>query len=462
MWSAQLSRREFFELCLGSPKVLEGRVRSTSAIGFSFGEESSLHLYWEQNPLERFTMPSLVVVPDNGLPDVLSAVVAAPQTPSPISAFSRFLTREEAQHQFDTDMLPFNDSVLPALTTLAMVESVLHGDGRLGIRQLTPMICKRTLSYAWGRAICARSGPDAFVELPRRWLDAYGMINSDGATASAERTIEALINVLSVVTQVSMGLRPESSSGVMAYALLHGNQQEQETAWRVLARGIDRFVPIELLLSSTREERGSYLQQALQHITPLGSGQGTIAADDEIAAACAFIATRVAPGSLEHFDVLRSSQNSALLAWYGLYATLQSPREVMALQGSLGFRVLRDVERVEDKLSAPSADIAFAELKTFDRVGFDTIANKLGHANEIQIELVPFVTATFTFQAKRRDRFGTHPQQQEFGLEERDYRVSAKVRLSRLASDLAMLIKELPDSPISEDNYPSARRVRKK
>lgn len=458
MWFAQLSRREFFELCLGSSKVLEGRVRTATAV--TFNDEASLYLYWEQDPLEQFSLPNLVVVPDAELQVVISAVAAAPQAPSPITSLCRILTREEARQHFDTDLLLINEAVLPALTTLAMVESLLHGDGRLGLKQLTPMICKRTLSYAWGRAISARSGPDSFVELPNRWLEAYGMINPPSATEAAQRTVEAMISVLSVVTQISMGLRPESTSGALSYELLYGNRETQEMAWQKLARCINLSISIEALLSATREERGNYLQQALKTVALNGSVLSSAASVDEFSAACAFIATRVAPGSLEHFDVLRGVKSPSLLVWYGLYATLQAPKELMSFQGGLGFRVLRDISRIEEKLSSPIADVGYFELKTLGRSSVDTLSGKLGHAGEIQVELVPYVTATFTFQMKNRTRLGANAQQQEFSPDGPEPYISPRVRLSRLAADMAQLARELPDSPI--DDYTSLRKSRKK
>lgn len=459
MWFAQLSRREFFELCLGSAKVLEDKVRTSSAVIFS--NDESLYLYWEHDPLERFYLPSLVVVPDTELQMIISAVAAAPQAPSPITSLCRILTREEAKQHFDIDLLVIDEGVLPALTTLTMVEALLHGDGRLGLRQLTPLICKRTLSYAWGRAIAARSGADSFVELPNRWIDAYGMINPPASTDAAQRTVEAMIGVLSVVTQISIGLRPESTSGVMAYELFYGNREAQEAAWKQLARCVNMSISIEALLSATREERGNYLQQALKIVASRdGLAYSSAASADDFSAACAFIASRVAPGSLEHFEVLRGAKSSTLLAWYGLYATLQAPKELLSFQGGLGFRVLRDISRIEEKLSQPSADVGYVELIALGKSSVDALSAKLGHSGEVQVELVPYVTATFTFQAKNRTRLGVNTQQQEFGLEAPESYISPRVRLTRLVADMAQLIREIPDLPI--DDYASSKKPRRK
>lgn len=40
-----------------------------------------------------------------------------------------------------------------AIVALVMAEAVWHSDGKVGLRQLSFAACKRTLSYAFGRAL---------------------------------------------------------------------------------------------------------------------------------------------------------------------------------------------------------------------------------------------------------------------------------------------------------------------
>ncbi|KGH31245.1 hypothetical protein [Comamonas testosteroni] len=451
MWSALVSRREVFELFLGSTKAVEGKLRETSQLRFGAGSETLL--VWDCDPTQRFLLPSLMVVADDDVQSTLSAIAAAPQAPSPVTALTRILTREEATQQFDDDLLTIDERVFPALTALAFVEAVLHGGGRVGIRQLTPLICRRTLAFAWGRTLASRAGGEAFLELPARWLDVYSLLNSPSTHDTAQYAIDPIVSVLGLLTQIALGRRPETTTGALAYEILNGTQASQELAWEQLAAQLSRQIRIDALQSLTREERGSYLQEALRQM----SSSGSYREQGDMAAACAFLATRLAPGSLEHLEILKGEGRPDLLAWYGLFAALQSPKEILSLYGGLGFRSSRDMLRVEDKLASPSADISYSELKILARGGLELLSSRIGHSSELQVELVPYVSTSFTFQLKNRAR--PKDAQQFFNMEASEPELSSRARLARIAVELSNLARELPD--FSEESY-SAKRSRRK
>lgn len=451
MWSALVSRREVFELFLGSAKVVKGRVRETSEL--RLGAEGETLLVWDCDPTQRFVLPSLMVVTDEDEQSALSAIAAAPQTPSPVTALTRVLTREEARQQFDNDVLTIDERVFPALTALTFVEAVLHGGGRIGTKQLTPLICRRTLAFAWGRTLASRAGGEAFLELPARWLDVYSLLNSPSTHDAAQYAVDPIVRVLGLLTQIAHGYRPETATAGLAYEILNGTKASQEQAWERLAASLSRLIRIDTLQSLTREERGSYLQDALRKM----SSSGSYVEQGDMAAACAFLATRLAPGSLEHLEILREQRRPDLLAWYGIFAALQTPQEILSMYGGLGFRSSRDMLRVEDKLASPSADISYSELKILARGGLESLASRIGHSSELQVELVPYVSTSFTFQPKNRVR--PTDGQQSFSMESSEPELSSRARLARLAFELSNLVRELPE--FSETSYPTKRSRRK-
>lgn len=451
MWSALISRREVFELFLGSTKAVEGRLRETSQLSLSAGSEALL--VWDCDPTQRFVLPTLMVVADEDVQSTLSAIAAAPQAPSPVTALTRILTREEARQHFDGDVLTIDERVFPAVTALAFVEAVLHGGGRIGIKQLTPLICRRTLAFAWGRTLASRAGGEAYLELPARWLDVYSLLNSPSTHEAAQYAVDPIVSVLGLLTQIAHGYRPETATGGLVYEILNGTKASQEQAWERLAARLSRLIRIDALQSLTREERGSYLQEALRQM----SSSGSYIEQGEMAAACAFVATRLAPGSLEHLEVLKGERRPDLLAWYGLFAALQSPKEILSLYGGLGFRSSRDMLRVEEKLASPSADISYPELKILARGGLEPLASRIGHSSELQVELVPYVSTSFTFQLKNRVR--STDGQQSLNMEASEPELSSRARLARLAVELSNLARELPE--FSEEHYPAKRSRRK-
>ena len=204
MWTAKVSRRELFTFYLGSTKVVENRARATSQINVEEGED--LTLIWEYPPQEHIGFPALVIVADGNIRELLISLVAAPQIPAPITALTRIISRAEAAQYFDSDTLPLNERVFPAVTALVFIEAVLLGEGRLTLKQLTPLVCKRTLTFAWGRAIAARGPTKSFVDLPSRWLDVFSMLNTARGADTAHRAVESNIGVLSLLTQLANGI----------------------------------------------------------------------------------------------------------------------------------------------------------------------------------------------------------------------------------------------------------------
>lgn len=451
MLSALVSRREIFELFLGSTKTVEGRLRETSQLNLGAGNEAVL--VWDSDPTRQFVLPALMVLSDEDVQSTLSAIAAAPQAPSPLTALTRILTRDEARQHFDGDLLNIDERVFPAVTAIAFVEAVLHGGGRIGIKQLSPLICRRTLAFAWGRALASHAGGEAYLELPARWLDVYSLLNSPSNHEAAQYVVDPIVSVLGLLTQIAHGYRPETATGGLAYEILNGTKASQEQAWERLAARLSRLVRIDSLQSLTREERGSYLQEALRQM----SSSGSYIEQGEMAAACAFLATRLAPGSLEHLEILRGEKRLDLIVWYGLFAALQSPKEILSLYGGLGFRLSRDMLRAEEKLAAPSADISYSELKMLSRGGIEPLASRIGHSSELQVELVPYVSASFTFQLKNRTR--ATDGQQSLNMEASEPELSPRARLARLAVELSNLAREIPE--FLEDNYPAKRSRRK-
>ena len=150
MWYARLPRRDFFELCLGSMKPLEGKLLPGSTV-LTDSPSEVVTVYWSEEPTSLNILPNLVVLPDSDSSGLMSAVMSSPQVPTPLTSFCRILTLPEAEGYFDDQPLGFGNDVSPVVVALTMVESVLHSGGRFPLRQLSPAICSRTLSFAASR-----------------------------------------------------------------------------------------------------------------------------------------------------------------------------------------------------------------------------------------------------------------------------------------------------------------------
>lgn len=457
MFSAQLSRREAIEVFLGSLESVSGRLKSSSVVHPE--SNSGIVAYWDSEPSAGDSIPLLIVASSQELNELLVAISASPQAPNPISAFCRFMTIGEARAYFSSDSLDLGFKLFPVFVAMAMAEALLLGEGKLGLRQLSPAICKRTFSFAWGRALAARVPSEVIENFPSRWLEAYGLVHSNAARSAIEHIIGHVVHVLTVGTKVGLGIRAESSYEALAAALSSGNRSLLGDAWMSFRHPFERIVSLDELSTATREERGAYLQELIR-------SQSRVTSDSEmevLAAASAFVATQVAPGSFEHAELLRDSSRPDILVWYALFSALQSPRNIIDFQNGLGRRVLRDILRVEEQMSRPSADIALVELAAIARIGTDALSRRLGHLGEIEIELAPHVSSSFTFQT-RTDR--SRPSIQPAGFDQEqlftsDKRKSVRERLEQMAAALSQLALEVKDEDGSS-NAPSSKRHRRR
>lgn len=439
MWHIQFSRRDFVEFWLGSTKNSKNKAqRVSSFIGAAVGD-TEVHAYWQHEPSTSYMFPNVVVVPDAEISDLLTAINSSPQAPAPVSAFCRVLTAQDAQSYFSTPPMDLSEDILSAVVSLAMAEAVLHSEGKISWRQLSPAACKRTLSYAWGKALAARAPSESFQKLPSRWLDTYSLINSQNNIDPVRHTIAGAIGALSAYAKVATGIPPLDQAGSLAYALHQRDKKSVATYWKQVCKVFEYKTSLDELSQSTREERAAYLQQALRLATSTPS-------DDFAASACAFIATQVAPGSLEHLDLLRQSGNSSLVFWYALYASLQTPNEIMAAQSGLGYRIYRDIARTEEHLSEPTGDIAFEELKALARIGIESFSKKFGHTNEIEVELIPLVTSSFTYFSKNSKTQRSEVYQQEDMYQTTKKYAPHKAQLEQVISSLMQIARDLPDS----------------
>lgn len=441
MWNTKLTRRELIELVIGARKLHELKLQRGS--GVLFEEDPSLYYaFWNQEPTVSLPLPTLVVVPDNGIADLLIAFNSTPQAPTPVTAFFRLLTRQEASVLFDKSLLNITHDVNAAIAVLAMAEAVVHTDGRLSLRQLTPAICKRTLSYAWGIALCAQVPASALEGLPSRWLDTYSIVNASTPIPAVKSTVGSLISPLGMCAQLAMGIKPDSVVGKLAFATLNKERALQEQSWQELASMWGSPLSLQAIAGATREERGSYLQGALKQLATKSLPDG--------AAAAAFLATQIAPGSLEHFELLKVAGSPNVALWYAMFAALQAPGEVLAGTNGVGHRLVRDLTVADDPISRPTADLAYHELKVLERAGLDVIGRKLGHLGEIEVELIPRVTSSFSFHTRIRPKNDTESQLSfDMDVDAPERVISNKARFRQLLGLMSDLVRDMPDMDVA-------------
>ncbi|MEK0266586.1 hypothetical protein QT383_10585 [Stenotrophomonas rhizophila] len=217
-----------------------------------------------------------------------------------------------------------------------------------------------------------------------------------------------------------------------------GSRVSQEKSWLSLSRGLDVAVSIDALNSLNREERGLHLQRALKTLSSQNSKVD--GEDDALIAACAFLATRLSPGSLDHFEILKAFGNVELMAWYIVFASIQAPRDFLFSRNGLGFKVLKGLVLVEDKVAQPSADISFEELSILGRAGSE-MRDFAADGQDLQVELIPYVSGSFNVRNRSAGRSNSAATRDQDLLNGSPG--SLRDRLFRLARELDRISKEV-------------------
>lgn len=404
MWNLSLNRRDFIEFWLGGNRKAIGMIKESRLYDPEL-DKDLIHLQWETLPTTAYYFPTRIIGSDAELKSIFTALNASPTAATPVSAYSRVLTFRDYKY-LNSRMRSLTTNLAP-LVAMAMAECALLSEERHSWKQISLAGCMKTLSYTWGKAAKSREPAWIIEDLPKRWFETLLTVSTVSTTEQLRRTASAATGALNALFKITTGAPANGYPEALAEALYKKDQKSLNLIWLELAQRYGFAISLESLMLSTREDRASYLQQALKFsLSPTG--------DDTLSALCAFIATQVAPGSLEHLDLLRNSGNPEIVFWYAMYAALFSPNEIMGTQGGLGYRIYKMMATEEPKSDAPSADICYEELRVLERSGIDILLKKISHAGELQVELSPFVYASFNYNS-------AHQLESRYDRKSRDY-----------------------------------------
>ncbi|WP_186152154.1 hypothetical protein [Burkholderia gladioli] len=394
MWYALCNRKEFSEFVLGGRPAFESTVKQDDDIPHLNFAVDQILLCWNRDPKKVREFPILAVVDDERLESTLGLLNSSPSIVSPFTSICRVISASTARSYQKRVPVSGVSLVLDAMMGLCFAEAIVLSEGQVNFQDLSPAICRRTLSFAWSKALSSAIPDSHFMNLIKGWAEAYAATSSSTRADSIREKIALLTPILMLAAELYYGLPPSNAVGELCRAIVQGDKQTQESVWKLLCARLPETASLAVLAAANREERGAYLQAILKHVYVDG-------ANDELGAIiCAFIATQIAPGSLQHMDFLATYPDSRLLLWYGFFALLQRPQGSTNAAGGPIARMLRDVRRAEAFNIGPEADISIEEFKLLARADIGSLAKKLSHANEIEIEVIPLVSCTFRYPSR--------------------------------------------------------------
>lgn len=455
MWQATVSRRELLEIVLGGKKPPPTHFERQMSLEAANPLNRNVLMIWNEEPTLRPQFPSLVVVADDERDAIFAQINSNPGGASPFTAFCRVLTESEAR-LFSRSRKNDSDSViLEALVGVAFCEAIIHSGGALHPVDLSPAICKRTVAFAWAKGLANGVPIEALDLLIENWLEALNLCNGAERAEAMKSAVNSSIPIFTVAKNLCFGMLPMDPIGRLCEALIENNDGELQIHWRVLSSRLNRSISLSEIAESAREERGSYLQLALNTLTN---------SDDWTdAALCGFLATRVSPGTFEHLEFLMERGSPRVAMWYCFFAALQQPRGVLGFSGGLGSRVVRDISRTESIDMRPTADVSLAELRVLARGGMESMARRLGHSNEIEIEILPTLSCSFRFnikQARQHELFEKNGGSYVNALQPEPLPQTPVEQIQSIMRALEKLGKSIPD--LNDNHFKTTpRRTRK-
>ena len=268
--------------------------------------------------------------------------------------------------------------------------------------------CARTYAYAMGRgyslglsglfseltsawqvfASLTHHAPDKRLDLERKswpWM-ALAAAPDDGPHSRVENTNRLIGSYDRTFRESARVLRELYEHGEVSQSTLFSLQAE----WPSLE-------PMLPMLRDTREVRVTAFQKFVSDLANMPRQSGDA---DELTFVVGYIASRLAPGSLEYFRILRPMEQHlpGVLVWYGICAALQGD-DFIASSGGLGRRLHRDLSAGPTFPQRPRADISVWDLEVFAR-SESTPLSLLG-SGSFDVELMPDIICIAPSRASR-------------------------------------------------------------
>ncbi|HEX7287323.1 MAG TPA: hypothetical protein VF532_14145 [Candidatus Angelobacter sp.] len=406
VFSCLVERRDFGDLL--SPEgvrrlELDAERDLRSVLSKRLPRELSILAVWAQNPRENDVLPALLVCDDGNETDWAAWITTFGAKIRPFSAFMRLVARSKLE-TLTLDGKPSLKGFTWPVAGLILGE-VLAASG-LPDKSLETMpanACESTLSFSIFRAAAAHPRFALWSQVIESW-EAVRQL-----TRQHTRLIDsALVARVCSVIITSIGLAE-------GYNLVSPKDLNLITACRELLRTparspltlkmIPQFSSIEERMHGSREDRVIAFSELLHDLE-----RSSPADSDLTSFALGYLASRIAPGTIQHSSVLRPAiqKYPTALLWYGFCAgvpslegRLQNPGWTPMEFPASARRIARDLLRSESLLDAPSSDIAFLELLALARTGGDPLKGLITSTQgTATIELAPAISTVVNVGSK--------------------------------------------------------------
>ena len=402
MWYIDRSREQLMELFhsgnLIDDTYIEGQIWKEEYIDRS----GFVRLVWPKPPLDS-DLPSLILIPKEEIQEFFAWVNTYLPGWRPISSLIRIMS-SEVRHQIDGSwsisrpLRGFENGALG----LVLSEALTHtgaGNSRMDGLMVSTSACMATCSFSIGRWIGL--GRKFTSGIGQNWFYARKIL--DQSTLGFEpQTVLAPWSVLSEIGGSGgdgLNRRSVPSAVLKMCEKIHATGLIDNGSLATITKGWPDLRGAFQQMEGPWERRVVILEQALR-----ATMQKRKSLPDSIVFGCGLLASRVAPGTLDHASLLLPYLPHAkgLLLWYGLCAGLVQGSRLMDFSENLGRRVLRDMLAEESVFARPRCDISLEELKVLS-VATSSISNlRTSVSGRLSIEISPCVTTSVRWPSGER------------------------------------------------------------
>lgn len=391
MWVVGTDRRALLEMFESENWGRSVRAREQRSVRRSSAPGEELQMMWRDDPRERPSLPTAIVLEESKRRDFLAWVRTYLPSINPFTAYCRVVDAGMAEKALEQRTGPWLGKLEHACLGLILTEAITYMRGRPVARELSRVTCASTYSYAMARSV-ALGIRGQEEELGQGWSAARAMTNQRKLTPSPMTLLEPWGAVLSLVKKESLfnSSVPERTLAPIVSACMDLPEfgEISPVRWRQVTREYPALRDMGERMDAPREIRVTMFEEALSALRERGRVDQTSGAF-----LCGYLASRIAPGTLDHVALLTPTLEvfPMALVWYGLCAGLHGRSRLHSHSGGLGYDIIRELTRGEHFIDRPRCDIALAELEVLTDAEGPTLGIRGSNPGQLEVEIAPCI-----------------------------------------------------------------------
>ncbi len=394
MWTKSATRKELAEvLSSGRLPSRNGLHESEPSLSVLTGWDE-IELLWNEDPTRDRRPPAAIIAERREQRELLAWLSTYAPWVRPVTAYSRISDRQTAAELLAVKPSPRLGRLEDACLGVIVGETATYVGKKKELRNVTHRACLSTLSFSIARAAGFGFNKGLISEIEEKWSRSRTLVGGSPLPIEAS----SLQVVWSVIRHLSGGefslplSEPVPPLILDACSQILQNGAVGEPEWLAMTRAIPGLAPLREVLKGPREDRLSLFEHLVE-----GASESTAARNPSTEFLCAYVASSISPGTLDHLHALFPYLNTfpTLLIWYGLCAGLSSRAGLGPALNGLVRRVSRELVREEHFLQNPTSDIGFNELELMSTSAREWGDLRTSAPGQIVVELLPLINSHY-------------------------------------------------------------------